>query len=35
MADKFNHKVQNGDMIVMASDGLWDNMDDNQIISEI
>lgn len=34
-AQKFDHKVESGDLIVMASDGLWDNLDDTQIVKEI
>ena len=34
-ADKFEHKVEGGDLLIFASDGLWDNLDDNQIIKQI
>jgi len=34
-AESFPHPVKDGDLIVMASDGLWDNLSDDQVIKEI
>lgn len=31
----FSTKVANGDMIVMASDGLWDNMSNEQVLDHM
>ena len=31
----FSTKVAHGDLIVMASDGLWDNMSPNQVIQHL
>jgi serine/threonine protein phosphatase PrpC len=28
-----NHRIQNGDIIVVATDGLLDNMDERQIVN--
>jgi len=31
-ADGFKHRVEDGDLIVLASDGLWDNLNQSQIL---
>ena len=32
-ADKYLHQLQHGDIIILASDGLWDNLSDSQILA--
>ena len=34
-ADQFQHSVSEGDIIVVASDGLWDNIDEAEVIENI